>query len=186
MANGIPRRTVYVGTVVAILALVGGFALASSNVLLTHHTQNANGDNTATSGSVNGVAYVSTELNVTNTHTMTVQNALGAPGAPVALGAGLNVFCMSGGAAGASACTEGDFSEWANYSFTTSFSGAMQVTMYMGTSAYNDVVTLWVKQATTAVAGNLVLVWDLGTTNLTLDSITVTLYQCQGAGSTCP
>jgi hypothetical protein len=176
---------VYAGTIVAILALVGGFTIAASNVLLSHHTQNSSGDNIGAAGPVNGVSYVSTELNVTNTQTMTVQTVLGGPTAPVTLGGNMNVFCMSGNVGGSSPCVSGDFGEWANYSFSTSFSGTMSVTMYMYTSTYSAAQTLYVEQAGTPVSGNLVLVWDLGTSTVSVNSITITLNECQGASS-CP
>jgi hypothetical protein len=186
MASGLQRKTIYVGTVVAILALVSGFALASTGIMLTHHNQNASGDFTSTTGPVNGVTWVSTQLNTTNTVTMTVQTALGIPSAPVSLGAGMNVFCLSGNVAGSSPCTEGDFSEWANYSFTTSFTGAMSVTMSIITGAYSAAQTLYVSQPGTGdVAGSIVLVWDLGSNSISVNSVSVTLNQCSGATS-CP
>jgi hypothetical protein len=184
MASGIKRKTIYVGTVVAIMAMVSGFALASGGVLLTHHTQSASADTITPGGAITGVAYVSTQLDVTNTVTFTVQTALGTQGTPVTLASGMNVFCMS-----KVACTEGDPSEQTNYSFDTTYAGAMTVTMFVsytiGVTTTTTSSTLYVKQASTPVGGNILLVWDLGTATVTVNEITVTLTQCQGASS-CP
>ncbi len=189
MAQVVRRRTAYIGTVIAILALTIGFTLAAANLLLTQQNETGGGNATATSGSVAGVAYVATVLNVTpNPARMTFVGGLGSPAAPDTLGAGLNVFCMSSGSsAQGSACTFGDFSEWENYSFSTGFSGAMELTMFVGSGSQGGAVqSLYVKQATPVpVAGNLLLIWDLGHQNQSLRGLTVTLYQCSAIAS-CP
>jgi hypothetical protein len=188
MWNGLRRRTVYLGTGIAILALVAGFTLAASNSLLTERNQTAEGNSTPSSGSVAGVTYVDTVLNVTPSPSeMVIQTELGAPNAPVTLAPGLNVFCLSGGpTAGGDPCLFGDFSEWENYTFTTSFTGAMQLTMFLGEGTHGAEQTLYVQQAMpTPVAGNLLLLWDLGTKTQSVSGLTITIDQCSSSLS-CP
>jgi hypothetical protein len=180
MVGKITRRTAYVGTVVAILLMAGGFALASSGILLNHGTQNGTGQNTAAAGPIVGVTYGGTELNVTNTQTVTLQSGLGSSASAVHLAAGVNAFCMT------ATCTDGDFSEQVTYAYTTSFAGAMLINLYVGTSAGSGQATLVVAQSSPASAGTILMVWDLGTSTVTVNSLTVTLYQCTGAGNTCP
>jgi hypothetical protein len=195
MSSALRRRTVYIGTVVAILALSAGFVLASG-VTLTHTTQNAMGNGTSGAGDVVGITYVSTELNVSNANTIQVSsgaNALGKPAAPVALVASpaINAFCLSSIASPAASCVNGNFAEVVNYSFSTSFAGAAEFTMYVayGSSSPGSNIgfaSLFVKQATTPVTGTILLYWDLGSSSTNVYSVTVTVYQCTGAGSTCP
>ncbi len=188
MWNGLRRRTVYLGTGIAILALVVGFTLAASNSLLTENNTTGQGETNPSMGAVAGVTYQNTVLNVTpSPAAMTIETYLGAPAAPVSLGAGLNVFCMSGGPeAHANPCIFGDFSEWQNYSFTTGFTGAMQLTMFVEIGTHGFEQTLYVEQASpTAVGGNLLLLWDFGTSSQSLTGLTVTIDQCSGP-ATCP
>jgi hypothetical protein len=180
MVGKLTRRSAYVGTVVALFVMVGGFAIATSGILLSHSTQNGTGQNTAGNGAVTGVTYGGTELNVTNTQTTTLQTALGSSSSPIHLAAGQNAFCMNAN------CVDGDFSEQVTYTFTTSFTGTMLVNLYVGTSAGSGQDTLVVAQSNPASAGTVLLVWDLGTSTVTVTSLTVTVYQCTGAGGTCP
>ncbi|MHB8352022.1 MAG: hypothetical protein ACYDFT_04935, partial [Thermoplasmata archaeon] len=160
MRSALRRRTVYIGTVIAILAMSAGFVLATGGVLLTHTSQNAMGDSTAGVGTVTGISYVSTELNVTS-NSMTYQStalAFGKPSAPVALVADINAYCVSAVlTASPVPCTAGDFAEVANFSFSTSFAGAAEFTMYVNAGSTSGIQSLFVKQAATAVGGNILL-----------------------------
>lgn len=191
MRSALRRRTVYIGTVIAILALSAGYVVATGGVVLTHTSQNASGNNVDGAGTVTGMTYVSTELNVTpGSATMTLQSsvaAFGKPSAPVVLTTPVDEFCVSAVISpGPVPCTAGDFAEVVNYSYTSSFAGAAEFTMYVNAGSTSGLQSLFVKQAASAIGGNILLYWDLGSGSTTVTGVTVTVYQCTGAGSTCP
>jgi hypothetical protein len=170
----VPGRLVYLATLVGILALVGGFALAT---LTTTSTQlYAQGDYTSAAGAVNGFAYNSAQL--TSTSNPAPAASTGTDTAPQTLASGANDIC-------ANTCTAGDFALVATYTFTTSFSGAVQITVQTAASAAGGSTTIYLGQASTAVSGTVVITWDLGTSALTLTSMTLTDQQCSSSTS-CP
>jgi hypothetical protein len=165
-------RAIYVGTIVAILAMIGGFVAAT--VSITNSSQNSQANFVSASGAVTGLTYTSTVL------TSVVGSppaSSGTPGAPQTLAAGANTWCVS------AACTNGDVSENITYTFTVALAGSIMIHVNVVATS-NTVRTVYLAQAGTAVAGTIVLVVDLGTTTSTITSITVTAQQCSGA--TCP
>jgi len=169
------RRMVYAATIVGILALVSGFALAS--IGLTFSNQNAQGNYVKSSGAVTGLTYTSTVLG--STSNPAPSSSSGTATSPQAVVSGVNAFC-------ANACTSEDFAELATYTFTTSMVGSILITIQVTATADGGAATIYLMQATTAVAGTIVLTWDLGTANATLTAVTLTDQQCTGSSGTCP
>lgn len=170
----VPGRLVYLATLVGIFALVGGFALAT---LTTNSTQlYAQGDYTSAAGAVSGFTYNSAQL--TSTSNPAPSDPTGTSSAPQTLVSGANDLC-------ANTCTAGDFALVATYTFTTSFTGAIQITVQTAASAAGGSTTIYLAQASTAVSGTVVITWDLGTSALTLTSMTLTDQQCSSSTS-CP
>lgn len=167
-------RAVYVGTIVAILAMIGGFVAAT--VAITNSSQNSQANFVSATGAVTGLSYTSSVL-------ASVAGAPAAPtgtaAAPQAVIAGANVFCVS------ATCTNANVAENVTYTFTTSMTGSVQLTINVVAST-NTLRTVYLAQASTAVAGTIILVVDVGTATSTITSITVTAQQCTGAGGTCP
>ncbi|MCI4349937.1 MAG: hypothetical protein L3K15_00245 [Thermoplasmata archaeon] len=155
------------------MALIAGFAMAS--ISLTTTTQNASGNYVNASGAVTGVTYTSTVLGATSNPAPAAST--GSAGAPQVVVAGANAFC-------ANTCTVGDFAQIVTYTFTTSMTGSIQISIQVTASAGGGAATLYLKQAGTAVAGTIVLTWDVGSSSATLTAVTLGLQQCSGA--TCP
>jgi hypothetical protein len=96
------------------------------------------------------------------------------------LGAGENDFCLS------ATCTTGNPSETVTYSFDATLSGSVQLTLYVGAGSAGGQKTLYVHQASSAVSGTIVMVWDLGSAGATVSSATITVQACTGASGACP
>ncbi|MCI4368657.1 MAG: hypothetical protein L3K09_03745 [Thermoplasmata archaeon] len=170
----ISGKVIYGATAVGIFALIGGFAIAS--ISLTSSTQNASGNYVSSSGGVTGVTYTSTVLGATTNPAPSASTGTG--GAPQAVVAGANAFCAS------ASCTAGDFAQVVTYTFTVSMTGSIMITIQVTASAGGGTSTLYLKQAGSAVAGTIVLTWDVGTATSTLTAVTLGVQQCSGA--TCP
>ncbi|MCI4334792.1 MAG: hypothetical protein L3K04_04100 [Thermoplasmata archaeon] len=170
----VPGRLVYLATLVGIFALVGGFALAT--LTTTSNQLYAQGDYTSAAGAVVGFGYTSAQL--TSTANPAPATPTGTSSAPQVLASGTNAFC-------ANTCTAGDFALVATFTFTTSFSGAVQITITTSASSAGGSDVIYLAQASTAVSGTVVVTWDLGTSALTLTSITLTDQQCSSSTS-CP
>lgn len=166
-------RTIYIATVATILAMIGGFTIAS--IGLTNSSQNAQGNYVSSSGAVTGLTYTSTVLGATSNPAPAAPT--GSAGAPQAVVTGSNAFC-------ANTCTAGDFAQVVTYTFTTSMTGSIQFTVSATASSGGGSTTIYLKQAGTAVSGTIVFTWDLGTSTSTLTAITLGAQQCSGA--TCP
>jgi hypothetical protein len=169
----IAGRLIYGVTGAMVVALVAGFALAT--IALTNSSQNASGNYVSSAGAVTGVTYTSTVLGATSNPAPSASTGTG--GAPQVVVTGANAFC-------ANTCTAGNFAELTTYTFTTSMTGSILITYYVTASSGGGSTTIYLKQAGTAVAGTIVLTWDIGTTTSTLTSVTLSVQQCSGA--TCP
>jgi hypothetical protein len=169
----IEGRTIYVATAATILALIGGFTIGS--IGLTNSTQNASGNFVSSSGAVTGVTYTSTVLGATSNPAPSAST--GSAGAPQVVVTGANNFC-------ANTCTAGDFAQIVTYTFTTSMTGSIQISIQVTASSGGGSATIYLKQAGTAVGGTVVLTWDVGTSTSTLTAVTLGVQQCSGA--TCP
>jgi molybdenum cofactor biosynthesis enzyme len=170
----ISRRTIYIGTVIAMVAMVGGFALATIGI--SNSAQNAEGNYISSSGAVTGLTYTSTVLGAVSNPAPSA--GTGSASAPAAVVSGTNTFCVS------STCTAGDPAQTVTYTFTTSMSGSIQIEITVTATSGGGTYTLYEKQATTATSGTLVLVWDMGTSTNTITAVTLAAQQCSGA--TCP
>ncbi|MCI4319843.1 MAG: hypothetical protein L3K23_06915 [Thermoplasmata archaeon] len=171
--NRINGKLIYGVTAASILALIAGFAMAS--ISLTTTTQNATGNYVNASGAVTGVTYTSTVLGATSSPAPAASTGTGA--APQAVAAGANAFC-------ANTCTAGDFAQVVTYTFTTSMAGSIQINIQVTATVGGGVATLYLKQAGAAVAGTIVITWDVGSATSSLTAVTLGLQQCSGA--TCP
>ena len=167
------RTTIFVATAAAIVALTAGFALAS--IALTNSSQQAGGNYVSATGAVTGLTYTVTVLGATTNPAPAAPS--GTAGSPQAVAAGANALCLN-------TCTAGDLAEEVSYTFTTSMTGSVQITIQVTASAGGGTTTLYVKQAATAVAGTLLLTWDLGSASSTLTAVTLADQQC--ATATCP
>jgi hypothetical protein len=171
----IAGRAIYVATAVAVVALIGGFAIAS--IALTSTSQNAQGNYVSSTGAVTGLTYTSTVLNSTNSPPPPASS--GTAAAPQALVASENAFCAS------PTCTAADFAQTVTYTFTASMTGSVQITIHVTATFDGGAATIYLKNSA-AVAGTIVLTWDLGTATSTLNGVTLAAQQCTGAGGTCP
>ncbi|HEV2317477.1 MAG TPA: hypothetical protein VGV89_07890 [Thermoplasmata archaeon] len=142
---------------------------------MTNSSQNGEGNFVSASGAVTGLTYTSTVLGVTGSPAPS--SSSGTAGAPQAVAAGANDFC-------ANTCTAGDFAQVVTYTFTTSMSGSIQITIQVTATTGGGAATIYLKQAAAAVGGTIVLTWDLGTATNSITSVTLTAQQCSGA--TCP
>ena len=164
-------RAIYVGTIVAILALVAGFVAAS--VAITNSTQSAEANYVNASGSVTGLTYSSTVL---TSVTGSPVASTGTAGTPQTLASGTNTFC-------ATTCTNGNPSEDISYTFTTSLAGSIEINLNV-IAGSTTTTTVYLAQAGTAVGGTIVIVTDVGSGTSTISSVTVSAQQC--ASSSCP
>lgn len=163
-------RAIYVGTIVAILALVAGFVAAS--VAISNSTQNAQANYINASGSVTGLTYTSTVL---TSVTGSPAASTGSATAPQSVVSGTNTFC-------ATTCSNGNPSEDVTYTFTTSMTGSIEINLNV-IAGSTTTATLYLQQAGTAVGGTIVIVTDVGSGTSTISSVTVTAQQC---ASSCP
>src|SRR5580700_7586921 len=106
MSSRVSGKWLYAATLVALVALLTGFALAAITINST--SQNAQGNFVNAAGAVTGLTYTSSIL----------QTTVGAPSAatgtgavPVAVVAGANSYCV------AAVCTAGDPAEVVTYTF---------------------------------------------------------------------
>jgi hypothetical protein len=169
----VKRKGIYFATLVVVLAIVAGYAAA--NIVLTNNTQNASGNYINGSSGVTGLTYTITILGVTPTSGILAYSGTGA--VPQALVAGANAFCGN-------TCTAGDFTQEIEYTFTAGMSGSIFLTVQVTAASLGGSQTLYLKQAATAVAGTIVIYWDMGTATTTLTAVTTTAQQCSSA--TCP
>jgi hypothetical protein len=169
----ISGKVIYGLTAATIVALVAGFAIAA--ISLTNSAQNGAGNYVNASGAVTGVTYTSTVLGATSSPAPAASS--GTAGAPQAVVTSTNAFC-------ANTCTAGDFAQIVTYTFTTAMTGSIQITIQLTASVGGGSATLYLKQAATAVAGTIVITWDVGTATSSLTAVTLGLQQCSGA--TCP
>ncbi|MCI4363456.1 MAG: hypothetical protein L3K13_04035 [Thermoplasmata archaeon] len=173
MSGKLGRRTVYLGTLAAIVSLVAGFALAA--ITINVHNQGGQGDITNNTAGVPGVTYKFTTINLTANPAPT--SSTGTSATPQKLVAGTNAFCLN-------VCIAGDIAETSYLAFTTSWTGAMQIDVAVVATTNGGTTSLYLAQASTAVAGGILLTWDLGTGANTITSVTVIEYGCSGAS--CP
>ena len=174
MARRISEKAVFVATILAMLGLVGGYALATISV--TASTQNGIANYVSAGGSITGFTYSSTQLKTVATPAPSAST--GTATAPQSLLVVLDAYC-------ANTCTSGDIAEIVTYAFTTSFSGAVQITIQVTASSGGGSATLYLAQATVAVAGSITITWDLGTSTATITAVSVTAQQCSSS-TTCP
>ena len=174
MTRRISEKAVYVATILAMLGLVGGYALATISV--TASTQNGIANYVSAGGSITGFTYSSTQLKAVGTPAPSAST--GTATAPQSLIAVLDAYC-------ANTCTTGDLAEIVTYSFTTSFSGAVQIALQVTASSGGGSATIYLAQATIAVTGSITITWDLGATTSTITSVSATAQQCSSS-TTCP
>jgi hypothetical protein len=62
--------------------------------------------------------------------------------------------------------------------------GSVQIAIQVTATTGGGTTTLYYKQAGTAVAGTIVIYWDLGSASNSLTATTLTVQQCSGAS--CP
>ncbi|HZY92472.1 MAG TPA: hypothetical protein VFG07_06850 [Thermoplasmata archaeon] len=168
-------RAIYAGTIVAILAMVAGFVAASIAVNTT--SQNAQGNFVSSTNAVTGLTYTSTVL--TPVVSAPAGQGGGAQASPPVLASGANTVCLV-----PTACTNGHVSDEITYTFTTSLAGSVEFNVdVIGNTTISG--TVYFAQAGTPVAGTIVIVADLGTSNV-IQSVTLTAQQCTGAGGACP
>ncbi len=166
-------KLIYGVTAASIVALVAGFAMAA--IALTNTSQNGAGNFVSASGAVTGNTYTSTVLGATSNPAPAAST--GTAGVPQAVVTGANAFC-------ATTCTAGDFAQVVTYTFTVSMTGSIQISIQVTASVGGGSTTLYLKQAAAAVAGTIVITWDVGTASSSLTAVTLGLQQCSGA--TCP
>jgi hypothetical protein len=179
MVTGIKRKAIYAGTLVTIMALVAGFAIAS--IAFTTNSQNGAGNATIT-GSVAGISLPTQPTTLGIFAATSALSAQGTPTANIALANGANVFCVS------ATCTAGDFSESFTINFASGvagFTGALYLQVVATATSGSVSATLFLSNAGGANAGTIVVEMDLGTAANTLNTGTLVYQQCAGVGA-CP
>jgi hypothetical protein len=189
------QRTVYLVTIAAMIAMIGGYALAATT-LSTLPTQTSN----VTSGNPGGfaLASVSTEQLVVISAAMSGSAAAGAQGAgvglsgtPVLLAACALPCATQNFKAAAPAAAIGDYAEQLTMSVfqSTANSGlGFDLAVTVVTTAATVVAFAYFEMPTSAVTGTIpvFLFIDLGTTTAPIvDSVSVIFNQCS-TGTTCP
>ncbi len=169
----IGRKVIYGATVAGVVALVTGLAIGV--ISLAHQNQNATGSYVSYGGTVTGLTYTSTVAGKVPNPAPAAST--GTALSPQVLASGANIFC-------ATTCTANDRSMNITYTFSTSMAGAIQITVQVTASAGSGSTTLYLRQASVATSGTVVIVWDVGTSTSALTDVTVTIHQC--SGPTCP
>jgi hypothetical protein len=173
MSGKLGRRTIYLGTIAAMISLAAGFALAA--ITINVHNQAGSGNITNDQSGVPGVTYKFTTINLTANPAPVAST--GTAGAAQHVVAGANEFCLN-------TCTAGDIAETVYLQFTTSFAGSMQIDVSVLATANGGNNTVYLAQAATPVAGGILLTWDLGNGSNSITSVTVVDFECSSA--TCP
>lgn len=174
MRRKVPGRAIYVGTLVALFGVLGGYALAT--IAVSASTQNAEGNYVSAGSGVAGLTYSSAVLNTTTNPAPAAST--GTHTAPQSLVNGANALC-------ANTCAAGDFAEVVTYTFTTSLSGAFELNVQVQATSGGGQVTLYLQAPATNNGGTIAITWDLGNGSNTITSVTVTAQQCSSTTS-CP
>jgi acetylornithine/succinyldiaminopimelate/putrescine aminotransferase len=159
------RRAIYAVMGLAVLAMIGGYALASFG--MNPPTTVQQGSQTVNIGAVGGLAYESTSLVVLNASLTNTSCASSAAACNVS---GAAATDCAGGVAGASGCLVNDFVEQVVLSTqaSTPFSGnfTVQITLYatVGATTYTGHSFYYINKYDTAVTHLLTLDFGVGTT----------------------
>jgi hypothetical protein len=155
------------------MLVVAGVAVGAISLSAT--TEYARGDYSGFNGAVPGVGFSSTVAGTVPNPPPVASTGSGL--LPQFLAPGANVFC-------ASTCIAGDVSLNETYAFTTTLSGAIQITVAITAGGVIQSVTLDLRQSLLPTFGVVVVEWDLGTSISALTAVTGTLHHCSGL--TCP
>lgn len=145
----------YAGTIVAVLAMVGGFAMASFTFAVSQSTQQ--GEQNVSVSAVAQLSYTSTDLSASQTATAAGTTS----GAASAVGSTAETYCVS-----TAACSASDdaeiiaFAIVANPSSTTAYTFHLTVAVDSGGTTTS--ATTYYSEAASATASTLTLVYDLG------------------------
>jgi aryl-phospho-beta-D-glucosidase BglC (GH1 family) len=178
-----PRRTVYVATAFALLAVVAGFGIAASFTVTSGPALAGSGEYHATTS----IAWWSeTDVGVSVQPTALPTTASATVGSPTVLVAGTSY--------GVNAAVANDVAQYWKFSeaTTVSVNTELEVSFTVSTGAGPTITTLTVYIETQAVAPGAAVTfgfyYDLGnavTTTITLNSVTEISQQCSAVG-TCP
>ncbi|HYK92950.1 MAG TPA: hypothetical protein VEY07_02780 [Thermoplasmata archaeon] len=209
MARNGRQRTVYLVTAAAMLAMIGGYALAATTVTTLSPQQASNVTQTPSPGGFAGIAAVTSEQLVVLSGGMAgstaagteTAGAVGLSGAPSALAACATPPCAAVNRITALPATEtsGDFGEQIFLSVTQPSGAAtnsvgfdMAVTVSITVGAVTSSVNALAYLATGSTGGGssssvpVFLFVDLGTTSApVINSVSVVFNQCSSA-TTCP
>ena len=157
------RRSVYVGTIVAMLAMVGGVALATFTT--GGHSTVYQGNQAVTVSGVAGLTYVSTTLGIVPASGITTAcSSANAAGNPCDTSDGANA-CIS-------TCTPGDYAEIV--SITVAAGGTPPLTFnIMGDFNGGAFETTYFSTTGAGTGGGLVLYLDIGTGSTTVTSLNI-------------
>jgi hypothetical protein len=203
------QRTIYLITAAAMVAMIGGYALAATSVTTLSPQQSTNVTQTPSPGGFSGVATVTSEQLVVLTAGMTgsatggtqTAGATGLSGTPHALATCSAAPCPLSNFITASPATEttGDFGEQLVLTVTqpagaaansVGFDLALQISMTVGASTSTVSAIGYLATGSTAVgttsAITVFVFVDLGTTSApVINSVNVVFNQCSSA-TACP
>jgi hypothetical protein len=178
-----PRRTVYVATAFALLAVVAGFGIAASFTVTSGPALAGSGEYHAT----NSIAWwTESDVGVSVQPTVLPTAASATVGSPTVLVAGTNY--------GVNAPVANDVSQYWRFTeaTTVTINTELELSFTVSTGAGPTITTLTVYIETQAAAPGAAVVfgfyYDLGnavTTTITLNSVTEISQQCSVVG-TCP
>jgi hypothetical protein len=172
---GWASRAVWILACCAIVGSVAGVGIAAVTVKVAN--QNAVGNYVAETTTVTGITeFESTILPLPARHALPT----GTAAAPLALVTGANTFCIF------AACTAADESDRFTITFSTSLAGSIMIPITLKATAHSGTTTVYFEQAAVAVAGTIVLFWDIGAGSPLSATVTLAIDQCVGVGGTCP
>lgn len=161
----IGRSAIYVAMGLTVLALIGGFSLASLT-LGTAPTTGQQGSHTSMVGPVAGLMWVSTTLVVLENP---ASNLVCTQGAPCNVGTGsVTAATCAGGESAALQCDPGDFAENVTLATTAGspFTGTLEITLYLTNGTSGQIytgTTFYYTDAPGTTAAYIWQVFDIGT-----------------------
>lgn len=193
------QRTIYLVTIAAMIAMIGGYALAATTVTTLAPPQSSNVTSGGTPGGFTSIAAVTSEQLVVISAAMSGSTAAGTQGAgsglsgtPTQLAVCAAPPCASQSFRAASpAATTGDYGEQLTLNaFQSAANSALGFDMVVTvvTTTATVVAYAYVEMPTSAVTETIpvFLFVDLGTTTApVINSVSVVFNQCS-AGTSCP
>ena len=191
------QRTVYLVTIAAMIALIGGYALAATTVTTIGTPQSSNVTGGGTPGGFSSIATVTSEQLVVLSAAMSGATAAGTQGTAL----GLSGTTTALAACGAAACPAQSFRAASPVATTGDYGEQIVLSAFQSTanSAIGFDMAITIVTSTTTIVGfayfemptggtetiPVFIFVDLGATAPIIDSVSVVFNQCS-SGTSCP